>query len=201
MMHINEQSARRMLRQLQSHFPHVLLWFGDPENAIGNLGTAPRKDFVRSAPSLFAVASHNVIRIEDIQSALRMPELPPLARDAVRLQCSVDPLSISAHGDFTLPVDLENRSDVWLTSLPPFPVHVSYHWIDERGSVPIFDGTRTTLVPALAPGVRRQYSVRISAPGIAGRWTLRLTLVQENIRWFDQAPTLLMTDVTAHVSE
>ena len=200
LMHINEQSPRRMLRQLKSHFGHVLLWFGDPNDVLGNLGSKPRKEFVRAARSLFAVASHDPVRIPQIQRLFEMPALEALPENTVRIRfCGQEPLHMSVLGASRVQVELENRSGSRLQSSPPFPVHVSYHWIDEQGSIGIFDGERSPLAPALEPGACRRYSVRISPPAVPGKWTLRLTLVQEAVRWFDTAPTLLWTDVAAQV--
>jgi hypothetical protein len=156
MMHINEQSPRRMLRQLRSYFRHVLLWLGDPDDALGNLGSVPRKEFCRGAKSLFAVASHRPVRIEEVRSLLRMPALEALPLDAVHIRFSEDPLYVGVHGDFCLQIEVENLSGSYLQSIPPFPVHLSYHWIDHQGSIRVFDGERTQFVPALAPGTRRQ---------------------------------------------
>jgi SAM-dependent methyltransferase len=196
LMHINEQSPRVMLRQLQSHFRYVLLWFGDPNDALGNLGSPPRKEFVRAAPSLFALASHKPLHIENVQRLFRMPALDPRSANGLRIRfCGEPPLRISAHSAFRAQIELENHSGSRLHSSPPYPVHLSYHWIDEQGTMRVVDGERTPLAPALEPGDCRRYSVRISPPGTAGRWTLRLTLVQETIRWFDAAPTSLWADV------
>jgi len=78
--------------------------------------------------------------------------------------------------------------------------YTPYHWIGQNGSIAVFDGQRTALAPALAPGARRRYCVRVRPPAAAGRWTLRLTLVQEAVRWFDAPPTSLWIDVPVDVS-
>ncbi len=201
LMHINEQSPRRMRRQLQSHFQHVLLWFGDPDNVLGNLGSRPRKEFVRAARSLFAVASHAPVPIKDIQRLFEMPALEPLPAGGIRIRfCGQEPVQMSVHGAVRVQIELENRCGRRLQSSPPFPVHIAYHWIDEQGSIRVFDGERTPLAPALESRDRRQYSVRISSPGVSGKWRLRLTLVQEAVRWFDTAPTSLWADVSVQVS-
>jgi hypothetical protein len=63
----------------------------------------------------------------------------------------------------------------------------------------IFDGERSPLVPLLDPGSKRSYRAQIKAPGEHGLYTLRMTLVQEAVRWFDQAPTMLESDVSVVV--
>lgn len=200
-MHINEQSPREMLRQLRAHFPHVLLWFGDPSAPLGNLGSKPNKDFVRAAPSLFAIASHRLVRIEEITPLFRMYALNPLPQGTLRLTVCSASLQIATYGDFQVQVEIENQSENRLQSLPPFPVSLAYHWFDEGGSIRVFDGERTPLVPPLASGMHHRYGMRVSAPGTTGRWTLRVTLVQDGVRWFDEPPTSLWADVTAHAAD
>jgi SAM-dependent methyltransferase len=199
-MHINEQSPRTMLRQLRSCFDHVLLWFGDPENPLGNLGSSPSKEFVRSARSLWALASHEPVGIDRIKSILEMPELPAPDAARIRIRYCGDELHLRVNAEFHVQVELENLSSTWIQSLPPMPVHLSYHWIDELGSIKVFDGKRTALAPPLAPDSRRRYLMLVSAPEVPGRWTLRLTLVQEGVRWFDEQPVSLRADVAAEVS-
>jgi hypothetical protein len=201
LLHINEQSPRQMLRQLRARFPHVLLWFGDPNDMPGNLGSPLRKEFVRAAPSLFAIASHQPVAIEAVQRLFHMPALAALPAGAVRMRlCGEEPLRVSAGDTLRVQIEIANQSGSRLQSVRPFPVHLSYHWIDELGLMRVFDGDRTPLVPALEPGDCRRYFVRVSPPGAPGRWTLRLTLVQEAVRWFDAAPTSLWADVAAQVA-
>jgi hypothetical protein len=85
-----------------------------------------------------------------------------------------------------IPVRVKNTSSaVWLTT-GDNPVNLSYHWIDDKGEVVVYDGVRTSLGRPVLPGDELVLSARIHGPAQAGRFLLRLTLVQEWIAWFEQ---------------
>jgi hypothetical protein len=112
---------------------------------------------------------------------------------------------------FAARVEVENRSHIPLASLPPYPIHLSYHWLSESGHETVFqEGIRTALAPPLLPGEKRVYSVKVAPPAPPSEISLsdppgngdslpkitkpeplvlrlRLTLVQEGVRWFDQS--------------
>ncbi len=79
-----------------------------------------------------------------------------------------------------------NGSDVALRSHPPHPVHLSYRWATSGGAVAVADGRRTLLLPELTPGAQATYEIAVQAPPAPGRFVLRLSLVQENVRWLDE---------------
>ena len=83
-------------------------------------------------------------------------------------------------------VEIYNGSDFTLASELPHPVHLSYHWLGEDGSMAIYDAPRSVLLPSLPPGSRGSYAVAVVAPEPPGRYLLRLALVQEHVRWYDE---------------
>ncbi len=83
-------------------------------------------------------------------------------------------------------VEIRNGSPLSLASTSPNPVHLSYHWLDPDGGVALFDGLRSALFPPLGPGAAAVYPVAVTAPDAPGRYTLRLALVQEEVRWYDE---------------
>ena len=85
---------------------------------------------------------------------------------------------------FSVSVRIENPTRYRLASEAPNPVQLGYHWIPADGGAAV-EGIRSPLVPALQPGDRAPYLVRVVAPGRAGSWRLRVALVQENVAWFD----------------
>ncbi|HLX29229.1 MAG TPA: Wzt carbohydrate-binding domain-containing protein [Casimicrobiaceae bacterium] len=64
-------------------------------------------------------------------------------------------------------------------------VLASYHWREPDGSTIVFDGLRTTLPRDIMPGESIELPCVLRAPEIAGRMRLVLTLVQEDVAWFD----------------
>jgi hypothetical protein len=97
-------------------------------------------------------------------------------------------------------VEIANQSSLAITSAPPHPVNVSYHWIDKgTGSVVVFDGERTPIAPALATEETRRFVIVAKAPSVAGVYTLRTTLVQEGVAWFDEDGSGVFCDATIAV--
>jgi SAM-dependent methyltransferase len=200
MVHINEQSPRVMKRQLKSHFEHVLIWFGDPFDPGGSLLQKFGKQQLAGAMDLFAIASHSPIDSEDLKVRLGTKALPPISPGDLELDVKERPLNVVADTVFNVTIEIKNSSSYVLDSRPLYPVNIAYHWIDEETSqIIVFDGERSPLIPLLYPESKRSYAAHIRAPGEPGRYILRMTLVQEGVRWFDQAPTMLESDVSVVV--
>lgn len=72
------------------------------------------------------------------------------------------------------------------------PVHASYHWRHERGSLAVADGRRTPLAAPVPPGGEATTNLVVEAPPSAGRYVLEIDLVHEGVTWFSEAgqPTL-----------
>jgi len=65
-------------------------------------------------------------------------------------------------------------------------VRVSYHWLDEKDSVVVFDGLRTVFAAPVAQGETAEVTMRIESPRAAGRFVLAIDLVHEGVTWFSQ---------------
>jgi hypothetical protein len=97
-------------------------------------------------------------------------------------------------------VVLENHSTERIGTFPPFPVHLSYRWFSETsGDMVVAEGLRTPLHPPLLPSEKRKYAVRVNAPDEPGRYRLRVTLVQELVRWLDEPARLLCAETSVVV--
>ena len=196
LMHINEQSPRVLKRQLTRNFRHVLVWFGDSFNPGGSLLETFNRDRLRSAEDLFAVASNSPINQEQLKAVLQMKTLPPMNSSEIKLVVKTCPVSVPAGSVFSVTVEIKNNSSFMLTSRPPNPVHIAYHWLGETTSEAIvFEGQRSVLLPALGPGCIELYMTKVKAPERTGYHILRTTLVQEAVRWLDQTPTMVFADV------
>jgi acetolactate synthase I/II/III large subunit len=95
------------------------------------------------------------------------------------------PRSVPAGTVQELECFVENRGDAMLVSAPPNPVHLSYRWFPVEGAAPI-EGLRSVLPEALPPSVRRSCRLSLEAPRDPGDYKLVITLVQEQVRWFDE---------------
>jgi hypothetical protein len=84
-----------------------------------------------------------------------------------------------------VPVSVRNTSNFSWTPSGDHPVRFAYHWFDKDGREVVHDGERTFLAADLPVGSTAKLSATVTAPPGAGDYTLRFTLVQEGVAWFD----------------
>lgn len=138
-------------------------------------------------------------RIESLGRELRrlvesnepMPPLSEAEARLVSLEAKGLPQRLAPGASQAVEVRLDNRSERLLCSAPPWPVHIGARWWDAQGPEPLSDaGPRTPLLPPLEPQSEGRYFATVRAPHEPGAYRLRLTLVQEEQRWFDDLPGL-----------
>jgi hypothetical protein len=81
-------------------------------------------------------------------------------------------------------VEVENAgSATWRTRGPKDGLFVAYHWLDERGNPIVWDGRRTPLDQAVAPGEMLRQRFALRAPIPPGRYRLAVDIVEEHRFW------------------
>jgi hypothetical protein len=65
-------------------------------------------------------------------------------------------------------------------------IAASYHWLDPRGNAIVWDGRRTPLPRAVAPGEHVTLQLDVRAPMPPGRYLFALDLVAEHRAWFGE---------------
>ncbi|MEP7063119.1 MAG: Wzt carbohydrate-binding domain-containing protein [Betaproteobacteria bacterium] len=83
-------------------------------------------------------------------------------------------------------LDVTNLGVGTWPSLGERSVRVSYHWLDARDAITVFDGERTLLPHDLAAGESVSLWANVRAPDVAGDYRLQLSLVQESIAWLEE---------------
>lgn len=122
------------------------------------------------------------------------------ARAQINVAVHSAPPLVAVNEQFSVEIGLNNQSGYQIASRAPNPVHVAYHWLDaERSRIVVFDGERTRLHASLMPGEERKLLALIVAPSVAGRYVLRLTLVQEGIAWLDDGDSSAFGDIEVTV--
>jgi glycosyltransferase involved in cell wall biosynthesis len=137
------------------------------------------------------------LELEQYRQPHRMHALPDAACAQLGLSIENCPGTVECGGTAAVRVLIENGSPEEIGSFPPFPVQLSYRWLtdeDERIVGP--EALRTPLTTALPPHEKASYVMTIATPGEPGRYRLRVTLVQEFVRWLDDPPFLLSADAT-----
>ncbi len=125
--------------------------------------------------------------------------LPP-ADVRARIEATI-PSQLPAKREIDLDVVLENRGSAILLTAEPNPVHLTYRWFRDGTQTPIDEvPIRSPLVLALVPGRPGRCEVRVATPH-PGSYRLRLTLVQENVCWFDDVDPASFVEAPVEVVE
>ncbi len=100
-----------------------------------------------------------------------------------------------------VPITVTNAGRLtWRPDADP-PFRVSYHWVDaETTRIVQFDGARTPLPGAIAPGTSRRIDARVRMPRAAGQYRIAWDIVQEHRLWFSGEPGATMTFTAASVT-
>ena len=81
----------------------------------------------------------------------------------------------------TVPVTITNAgSATW----QPGAFNAAYHVYASSGAVVVWDGVRTALPAAVAPGQSVTLNVIVKMPSAVGSYILRFDVVQEGVAWF-----------------
>ena len=80
--------------------------------------------------------------------------------------------------------EVENAGTAtWRTHGDGDGLFLAYHWLDERGNPIVWDGKRTPLERAVAPGETLHQQLALRAPIPPGRYRLAVDLVEEHRFW------------------
>jgi len=183
-MHINEQTPDSLKRSLEKHFSHSIVWVATSPDITGSLKREFSLNETINARSIFAVASNSPLFPASIIHYLIQNPLDTNKLNA-KISVGLYPKTVAPDEHFTVDVTLENLSEERWVSLPPNPVHLAYHWLDEKGTYVVFEGIRTAIRYPLFPGQNRDFSLKVIAPKTYGEYVLQVTLVQEFCFWFE----------------
>lgn len=132
---------------------------------------------------------------------LRMPALAADELQQIEVRPGALRRTVSAGHLAWLDVEVTNRTQRALCSGSPFPLNLAYHWLNgASGEVVVFDGERTVLLPEIPPGDVRSFEMFVVAPPTAGDYLLRIALVQERLRWMDEANSATTQDIAVTVT-
>jgi acetolactate synthase I/II/III large subunit len=104
----------------------------------------------------------------------------------VRVESEV-PATMAVGATIECDCRVTNLGDTFLVGVPPNPVNISYRWLDSKSRAPIagVEGLRSRLTFSLPPREAQAYKFMVRAPMLPGSYTLAVTLVQEQVAWFD----------------
>jgi Domain of unknown function (DUF4915) len=129
--------------------------------------------------ALFAAAGVQPARLWAIGEPLA-----PSARRA-HIEASV-PKELAAATIHECSCTVENAGGAILVSAPPNPVHIAYRWLPQGDNSRAVEGDRSILPEALPPRAVLTCNFSLKTPAEPGEYTLIVTLVQEQVGWFDE---------------
>ena len=129
--------------------------------------------------ALFAAAGVQPARLWAIGEPLE-----PSARRA-HIDASV-PRELAASTIHECACTVQNAGGAILVSAPPNPVHIAYRWLPQGDHRRALEGGRSALPEALPPRAVRTCKFSLKTPAEPGQYTLVITLVQEQVAWFDE---------------
>ena len=101
----------------------------------------------------------------------------------------------------TVPCTVRNDGDVALASGGKHAIFLCYRWFDAAGALTEIGRAIHTPLPAvLAPGAEVTVPMRIEAPQYAGRYQLRVALLQSEVAWFDDVAPSNGIEATVEVA-
>lgn len=116
--------------------------------------------------------------------ATPMPQLAPESCSVV-LEAQL-PERAQSQSPFDVRVIMENRGDAILFTAMPSPVCFAWRWERGEGAArTVVTEGRAALDRAVGPAERLDATLSVDAPAEPGEYRLRLSLVQEWVRWFD----------------
>ncbi len=134
-------------------------------------------------------------RLERALAAYQRPErMLALSDTAIAaLHVSIERAPPAVRPGATMFVRVRLRNDLTEEALgtwPPFPLNWAYRWRQE-GSPDVTDreSVRTPFRRPVPPAGDDAFAVEVVAPERLGAFVLRITLVQEGLRWLDHAET------------
>ena len=115
----------------------------------------------------------------------------------------VPPENVHTGDVFHVSTRVEHSGSAPLVASRDTPLQLAYRWIGLGGVSPVSierdEPLRTPLPTSLTPGSHRDVDVAVRAPAVAGRFRLRIVLVQESVRWLDTTEPEAFSEVTLQV--
>jgi hypothetical protein len=150
------------------------------------LAEGVRNGFATNPLRLAEQAQRDLFASAGVQPARLWASGEPLPPDACRVEVAAKlPAELPAGTIQRAVCTVTNKGSAILVSAPPNPVNVSYRWLDGPRGAPLAEGLRSPLPRPLPPDDVVECRLALETPAVPGEYTLRITLVQEQVRWFD----------------
>jgi hypothetical protein len=151
------------------------------------LAAGVRNGFATNPLRLAEQAQRDLFASAGVQPTRLWASGEPLPVEACRVEIAAKLPDVLARGTVQ-PVDctVTNKGSAILVSAPPNPVNVSYRWLEGPPEAPLAEGLRSPLPRPLPPETAAECRFALEVPAVPGNYTVRVALVQEQVRWFDE---------------
>jgi hypothetical protein len=131
--------------------------------------------------------AHTLVSDEDEGTLSTGPTMEPLEPSSMRAPLLATLPSAMASGSIgTIACSVRNEGPAALVSAGKHAVFLCYRWYDGAGDLTeVGRSIHTPLPGALEPGATVALSMRIAAPEREGRYSLRASVLQSEVAWFD----------------
>jgi hypothetical protein len=135
---------------------------------------------------LFDGAGMARVRVDENHGAGELqPDYAPIPPSELRVTVVADvPEQARAGHELVTTCQVRNDSGRVLVPAAPHPVHVAYRWFGADGALAL-EGHRAQFSRPLRPNDEADTMLAIRTPERPGAYELRITLVQEQVVWFD----------------
>jgi hypothetical protein len=117
---------------------------------------------------------------------IRMDKLSSEKISDISMKVKTAPREVIVSEMFWLDVEITNATREPLYSCPPFPVRLSYHWMQEATHLMVvFNGERSGLYPCAPANTTTPWRMVVRAPSEPGKYILQTTMVQDGVCWFE----------------
>lgn len=149
-------------------------------------------------PSEAPLPESNSVNLD--QEVIQMDPLSDedISRISIKLRTVLREVTVSEM--FWLEVEVANATTMPLYSCPPFPVHLSYHWIQPATQqMIVFDGERSGVFPCAPANAITPWKMVVLAPNEPGEYILQMTVVQDGIQWFENVQPAILRELVISV--
>ena len=162
-------------------------------------------------------ASHLSAEVRELASRMKIAEPEGWPEEAAATTASAETppensevrLNFVQHLiDGTMPVNTQvtrsirvrNEGFAPVSSDTPTPVLLSYHWVDEKGNVIIYEGSRSPLPDRLERGNEISVIMRIQTPPHPGKHRLQIRVIQEFVKWHEDTGLDIEIEITDRIN-
>lgn len=155
-----------------------------------------RKDFG------VAVAEHEWFYGDRMAEKIAVEHSENVTDFKVHLQADVTVKQVCSGEDVKCIVHITNLSDKVLEGNRLYPLNVSYHLYNEKGTLVNFEGKRFMVIDKIESGCTIDIKAFIDTEGLkSGTYIAELTLVKENVIWFDALDRDMIAKIEFQVEE